>query len=391
MSTTPNRIYCDHAATSWPKPESVYLAMDRYARDQGAAAGRGGYLRAVEAGRCVTTARQAIARLITVADERRIVFCSNGTDALNLALHGLVRPGDHVVTTTAEHNSVLRPLAWLARRQGVAVDHVGCRPDGRVEVAQLLAAIRPTTRLVAVVHASNVTGAVNDIESLAAECQQRSVLLLVDAAQSVGQWPLQVSSIGPDLIAAPGHKSLLGPIGTGWLYVGPRAERELQPIRQGGSGGDSEREEPPAELPERFEAGNLNVPALVGLEAGVREVERLGIAHLQSHHARCTQQFLDGVVGLPGVQLVGPRAKDRRVGVVSLLVEGYDPQELAGLLDGEFGIETRAGLHCAPRLHQSIGTFASGGTVRFSFGNSTTEGEVAVAIEALRALTGAGS
>jgi cysteine desulfurase family protein len=365
--------------------------MDQYARQQGAAAGRGGYLRAVEAGRCVTAARQAIARLIGVADERRIVFTSNGTEALNLALHGLLRPGDHVVTTTAEHNSVLRPLAWLARRQNVDVDHVRCGRDGRVEVAELLAAIRPSTRLVAVVHASNVTGAVNDIESLAAECHRRGVLLLVDAAQSVGQWPLQVSSLGPDLIAAPGHKSLLGPLGTGCLYVGARAEPQLQPIRQGGSGGDSEREEPPAELPDRFEAGNLNVPALVGLEAGVREVERLGVAHIQSHHAQRSRQFLDGVAGLPGVHVVGPGTTERRVGVVSLQVEGYDPQELAGLLDGEFGVETRAGLHCAPLLHRSVGTFDSGGTVRFSFGNSTTEGEVTVAIEALRALTGATS
>lgn len=390
------RIYLDHAATSWPKPEAVYTAMDEYARRCGAAAGRGGYLRAVEAGRRVTAARLAIARLLRLTDERRIVLASNGTDALNLAIHGLLRAGDHLVTTDAEHNSVLRPAAWLSRHQGVQVTHVPCGPTGRVEVADLLAALRPETRLLAVVHASNVTGAVNDIESLSAECQRRGVLLLVDAAQSVGQWPLEVSDAGPDLVAAPGHKSLQGPLGTGWLYVGPRAERQLQPTRQGGSGGDSEREEPPAELPERFEAGNLNVPALVGLEAGVGAVERQGVATIQQHHAECRQRLIAGLAGIPGITVVGeargrsPGEGDRRVGVASITLEGYDPQELAGILDGEFGIETRAGLHCAPRLHRAVGTLATGGAVRFSFGCSTTDDDIDAAIAAVRAIAGLG-
>jgi selenocysteine lyase/cysteine desulfurase len=263
-----------------------------------------------------------------------------------------------------------------------------------VEVADLLAALRPTTRLMAVVQASNVTGAVNDIEALAEECQRRGVLLLVDAAQSVGQWPLRVTDAGPDLLAAPGHKSLLGPLGTGWLYVGPRAETCLQPTRQGGSGGESEREEPPAELPERFEAGNLNVPALVGLEAGVCWVERHGVVAIQRHHAACRLRLVGGLAGIAGVTVVGaagegsPPEADLRVGVASITLEGYDPQELAGILDGEFGIETRAGLHCAPQLHRAVGTLATGGAVRFSFGHSTTDDDIDAAIAAVRAIAG---
>lgn len=405
------RIYLDNAATSWPKPESVYQAVDRYQRENGAPAGRSGYVEAVEASRIVSEARRLTARLLDVSDPRRIVWAQNGTDALNLALHGLLRPGDHVVTTDVEHNSVLRPLHWLAEHRSVDTTYVPCDGAGWVDPGEIERAIRPTTRLIAVTHASNVTGAVQDLAAIAEISRQRGTLLLVDAAQTLGQWPLGVSSeagiadvpgksgvssqaaepparglAGVDLIAAPGHKGLLGPLGTGFLYVGPRAEPLLDTVRQGGTGTSSEDERQPRELPERFEPGNLNVTGLAGLAAGLAHLLETGVEAIREHHGRLTQRLIDGLDGVGGVRRHGPATVDRQVGVVSFEMSGYDPQELSALLDASFGVQCRAGLHCAPRLHRSLGTLDRGGLVRFSLGWRTTADEIDAAVEALEAL-----
>ena len=408
------RIYLDNAATSWPKPESVYQAVDRYQRENGAPAGRSGYVEAVEASRIVSEARRLTARFLGVSDPRRIVWAQNGTDALNLALHGLLRHGDHVVTTDVEHNSVLRPLYWLAEHRSVDTTYVPCDGAGWVDPGEIERAIRPTTRLIVVTHASNVTGAVQDLAAIADLSARHGTLLLVDAAQTLGQWPLSISGepgissdpgvsggagvsteapgelgrglSGVDLIAAPGHKGLLGPLGTGLLYVGPRAEPLLETVRQGGTGTSSEDERQPRELPERFEPGNLNVAGLAGLAAGLAHVLDTGVEAMREHHGRLTQRLIDGLDGVGGVRRHGPATADRQVGVVGFEVSGYDPQELSALLDASFGVQCRAGLHCAPRVHRSLGTLDRGGLVRFSVGWRTTADEIDAAVAALAAL-----
>jgi cysteine desulfurase / selenocysteine lyase len=383
MSPTP-RIYLDNAATSWPKPEAVYQAVDRFQREIGAAAGRGSYAEALESGRLVETARAGVARLIAAGDPRRIIFTSSGTDGLNLALHGFLGPGDHVVTTTAEHNSILRPLRELEERSGVTVTRVDCDAAGQVDPDDMRKAIRSETKLVAMIHASNVTGSLQPAAEIGRIAHERGAALLIDAAQTVGHLPISVDELGVDLLAAPGHKGLLGPLGTGVLYIRPGLEASLRSFRQGGTGTRSEEDRQPESLPDKYEAGNLNVAGLAGLAAAIEFLETRGISAIRRHELKLLERFLAGLKQIQGVTVSGPKKIDDRVGVVSLRVEGYDPQEVAAVLDATYGIQVRPGLHCAPLMHKAIGAFAGGGTVRFSFSPFTTADEIDAALTSLR-------
>lgn len=383
------RLYLDNAATSWPKPEAVYQAVDDWQRRVGAAYARGTSAAADESRAIVDRARRGIATLLNEPDPRRVLFANSGTDALNTALFGWLRDGDHVVTTVCEHNAMLRPLHWLASGKSeiqIEVTHVGCDADGRVDPNAVAEAIRPNTRLAAVVHASNVTGTVQPIEAIAAETRKRGVRLLVDAAQSLGRWPIDVAKLGADLLAAPGHKSLLGPLGTGTLWIASGIENELRPLRHGGAASGGELLELPNALPDRYEAGNLNLPGLAGLAAGVEHVLEQGINKVQSQLAVGRRQLAEGLASIPAVTLYGPSDTAQQAGVVSFSVEGYDPQEMAALLATIAGIDCRAGLHCAPRLHAALGTVERGGLVRFSPGTETTAAEIDTAVEAVRQL-----
>lgn len=378
------RIYLDNAATSWPKPEPVYAAVDRYQRDIGAAAGRGGYDSAGDAQRVVSRARIGVARLLGVAESRRIVFTGSGTESLNLAIFGLLGrcEGGHVVTTVVEHNSVLRPLAELRGAKRLEVDYTRCDEAGRVDPAAIAERIRPTTKLVVVTSASNVTGALQDIAAIGAVCRERGVPLLVDAAQSIGHDGLDVEACGVSMLAAPAHKGLLGPLGVGVLYLAPGLEDQLAPLQYGGTGGNSDQETPPSSMPDRYEAGNFNVPALAGLAAALDWRND----HPKSDSAAsATARLVAGLKELPGVRLLGPGADEPRAPVVSCSLEGYDPQELAAILAAS-GIECRAGLHCAPRAHDALGTTASGGTLRLSPSFATTDAEIDAVLEAMRQL-----
>lgn len=377
------RIYLDNAATSWPKPESVYAATDRYQRSCGAAAGRGVYREAQEAERLVSGTRQRLAQYLGVTNPHEILFACNGTDALNLALHGLLQTGDHVVTSVVEHNSILRPLRRL-EDFGVRVTRVGCDTAGQIDLEHYTRALQTPTRLVAVLHASNVTGAVQPIEEMARLAHDQGALVLLDAAQSLGHLDLDWRYLGADLIAGPGHKGLLGPLGTGFLWVHPQIAGQLRPIRQGGTGTDSESDRQPDSWPDRFEAGNLNVPGIVGLGEGLRFLREQGTAAIQDHERTLTQEILEGLATIPHVRYWGPRDVQRRVGVVSFAVDGYDPRELATLLDTSFAIQVRAGFHCAPLLHRALGTDALGGLVRASWGPFSTRDDAAAFIRALQ-------
>jgi cysteine desulfurase family protein len=382
------RHYLDNAATSWPKPLAVAAAMNDYMRDSGVSMGRAATRRGAALQQVIDRCRSRAARLLGTSDPQHVVFAFNGTDALNLALHGLLRPGDHVVTTDAEHNSVLRPLRALADRCGIEVTRVGVDAEGVVDPRAVVQALRPSTRLLAITHVSNVTGAIQPLEPILAAARERGVRTLVDAAQSAGHLPLDVAALGIDLLACSGHKGLLGPLGTGLLCIAPGVEAELVSLRQGGTGTRSEDDVQPERLPDRFESGNHNAVGLVGLEAALAWIEERGVAALRSHEQSLTAALLDGLHALPRVSLYGPREVERRTGVVSLTIDGFEPQEAAAILDSQFSVECRAGLHCAPRMHRALGTIQHGGTVRLSLGALSTRDDVDAAVSAVAALAG---
>jgi len=381
-----DRIYLDNAATSWPKPEAVYRAVDDYQRRIGAPAGRSGYAEAAEAERIVVSCRKKIAALLGAADPSRIIFTQNGTDSLNLALHGLLRSGDHVVTTVCEHNSVLRPLSFLGER-GVAATYVTCDGQGYVDPDAVRKAITPQTRLIALIHASNVTGAIQPVAAVGRIAADHGVFYLVDAAQSLGHVPIDVTSIGCHLLAAPGHKGLLGPLGTGLFYLAPGLEQHVLPTRQGGTGTRSDEDRQPDTLPDRYESGNLNVPGIVGLEAGISYVTQLNQQAAQNQGRAFIERLLSRLTGNSRVRLYGPRSGDNRLGVVSLNIVDYDPQELAALLDSQWSIQARAGLHCAPRMHAALKTTPRG-TLRLSVGHFTNEAQIDAALAAILEIAG---
>lgn len=382
------RIYLDNAATSWPKPEAVYAIVDRYQRELGAPAGRGAYREANEVERGVNEARRRVAALLHAGEPRRIVFTANGTDSLNLALHGLLRPGDHVISSVVEHNSILRPLQTLHEQREVQFTLVGCDTAGSIDPDEIRRSIRSDTRLIALIHASNVTGAIQPLADVGRLAHEHGLLFLVDAAQSVGHLPVEVDELQADLLAAPGHKGLLGPLGTGVLYIRPGVEQQLWPIRQGGTGSRSDEARQPAELPDRYESGNPNAPGILGLGAGVAYLQQRGLEDLRRHESELTSRLVARLAEIPGVTIYGPREAAQRVGVVSISVAAYDPQELAMLLDAACGVQVRAGLQCAGLLHRTLGTAAGGGTLRFSLGPFTTAADVEAAAEAVQQACG---
>ncbi len=382
--------YLDNAATSWPKPEGVIAAMDRYHRELGVAAGRGATRAASEVDSVIARCRLRAANLLGAESSERIVLTFNGTDSLNVAMHGVLKVGDHVIASTLEHNSVLRPLSELRQRLGIETTLIAPESNGRVEPTKFREALRPNTRLIALLHASNVTGIVQPIEEVGTIAKQAGALMLVDAAQTAGHRLINVSDLPLDLLACPGHKGFPGPLGTGLLYLRPGVEQHVASFRQGGTGSASEDERQPEQLPDKFESGNHNVPGLFGLEAALSWVQEKQVATIQRHEQLLRRALLDQLCGLPNVTLFGGDVADEQaVGVVSLTLDGFDPQDLAAILDADFDIQTRAGLHCAPGAHRSLGTLVSGGTLRVSVGATTTLVEVRHFVESLRQIGGA--
>jgi len=375
-------IFLDNSATTFPKPESVYREVEIALREIGVGPGRGGYARGLAATRLVFEARETVADFFGIADSSRLIFTHSATEALNLALLGLLREGDHVVSSTMEHNSLVRPL-HLAARRGVAVSWVAGDANGFVDPARIAAALLPATRLVAITHCSNVTGTLQDIGALGALAKNAGALLLVDAAQSAGVVPIDVGSMAINLLAVPGHKGLFGPPGSGFLYVGEGVE--LDPLIVGGTGGYSIGFEQPSALPERFESGTLNTPAIAGLKAGVEFIRATGLDAIRTREASLVGRLVEGLRGIPRLTLHGAVPLERHCGPVSFTVAGIDPAQIAFRLDQEYEICVRAGLHCAPEAHRTIGTYP-GGTVRVSPGFFTTESDIDIFLRALRAI-----
>jgi selenocysteine lyase/cysteine desulfurase len=382
MMPAPARRYLDNAATSWPKPPAVLAAWEHAARVVGATAGRAAYREAVEADAIRGTARAALARLLGGVDPARIALPAGCTLALNQAIHGLVHPGDHVIASAADHNASLRPLAELERRGVIRLSVVPCDGLGRVDPDAIGRAWRTGTRLVVCSHASNVTGAVQDVAAIAATAHARGGLLLLDAAQTFGQLSLSAATLGADLIAAPAHKWLLGTGGLGMLWARPGVEPAS--FIQGGTGSGSDSLEMPSTFAERHEAGTPDVPALAAVAAAVAWLEAGGTAAIA---ARCRGLAAAAAIRLREQRGVRVYAAEGGPPIVSFVVEGYDPAEVAAILEQASGLQVRAGFHCAALVHGPLGT-AAGGTVRASFGPFNTDDDVAALVEAVAMLAG---
>jgi cysteine desulfurase/selenocysteine lyase len=386
--TAARRRYFDNAATSFPKPPAVAQAVADYLRNIGASAGRGVYREALQSRQILDDCRAALRQLFNCRPEDEVIFTLNGTDALNLAIKGLVRAGAHVVTTALDHNSVLRPLSALQEQAAIRWTATPVDPVSTLlDPDDIAREIRDDTRLVVINHASNVTGVLQDIAPLASLCRSRGIPLLLDAAQSAGHVPIDFSGLGLDLLACPGHKGLLGPLGTGILIIRAGLADQLQTWREGGTGSESERPVQPATGPDKFEAGSHNAPGIAGLLAGVRWVLSRGVENLRQHELHLCRRMIDGLRQIRGLRFFGPHQAQQRVGVFSVRVEGLTPEELSAALEERFGILTRSGLHCAPLAHRTIGTAASGGTTRFSFGPFLEEEDIDTALEALAQLS----
>ena len=373
-------IYFDNAATSWPKPPAVADAVTAQFTGAGGNPGRSGHRFSIAAARILEDAREGLATLFHVKNPGRIAFAHNATHALNLAIFGVLRPGDRVVTSGVEHNSVMRPLRHLATA-GVDVVVARCAADGSLDVDAVENELRAGARLLVTTHASNVTGTIMPIAELAAIARTHGVTYLVDSAQTAGTMPIDVEALGLDLLAFTGHKGLLGPTGTGGLYV--REGIELAPLVRGGTGSESANEVQPDFMPDMYESGTANVSGIAGLAAGVSFLSEVGVDAVQAHERELVTRFFEAAAAVPGITMYGPADPMRRCGIVSFTLAGISPSEIALLLDEPFGIMARAGLHCAPAAHRTLGTFPAG-TVRFGFGWFNTVAEVDTAVDALR-------
>lgn len=378
------QIYLDNASTSFPKPRQVAQAMYDYVSGCGCNIGRGGYGGAYRTEGTVLRTRQQLCRLFHGPDSRCVVFTKNITESLNVLLKGLLRPGDHVLVSAMEHNAVMRPLTQLTRH-GVSFDRAPCRGDGSLILEELPRLLRDNTRAVVMLHASNVCGTLLPAAEVGAFCRAHGLLFLLDTAQTAGAFPIDMEALGVDALAFTGHKGLMGPQGTGGFLIRPELAQQLEPLLSGGTGSVSHSEDVPSFLPDRFEAGTLNLPGIMGLHAALTWLEDTGIDAIRAHEQALTQQFLRGAAAIPHLRLSGlPDALDRAA-VVPVVPENTDPSFVADALDREFGIQVRVGLHCAPNAHKTLGTYPTG-AIRFSFGPYNTPRQVDLALEALDTL-----
>jgi cysteine desulfurase family protein len=388
MPATP--YYFDHAATSAPKSSAVIAAMTSYLEHSGKSMGRGSYQESVQLDREIMQTRVLLNRFIGGQNANHVIWCQNGTDALNLAILGMIQPGDHILTTSLEHNSVLRPIQHLVETQRVTCEELSPLARGVVtadQVHEAIAAHKP--QLVICTHASNVTGITQPIAAIGEVCQRAQIPFLVDAAQTVGHLPINMLEQKIDLLASSGHKGLGGPLGTGFLAIGESCAQKLKPIRFGGTGSSSESAQQPQQLPDRFESGNLNVPGILGLKAALEEAGRTSPRLRRLHEIALIELLLTSLKVIPGLQIFEPQVSaENRIGVISVTSEVLDPHTLGQILDTDFQIQVRAGLHCAPHAHRHYGTLESGGTLRISIGHTTTPVAIEYLTQALRTILG---
>lgn len=376
-----NLIYLDNGATSYPKPDDVYTFMDSFYRRFGVNPGRSGYDLCMETGALVDATRKMLAGFLNGSDPNRLCFSYNSTDALNLIIFGMLKQGDHAITTTIEHNSVLRPLYHQNKFNGVEVDYIPFDTNGFVDPDDIKQKIKANTRLVIVNHASNVIGTVQPVGAIGRICREYGVPFAIDASQSAGKVPIDIEQLHIDVVAFTGHKSLLGPTGIGGLYV--RQGVDIRHTRAGGTGVRSADRMHLEEYPYRLEYGTGNIVGIAGLHAGLKWIEKKGIDQIHHHEMRLTRMLIDGLSEIDGVSLHCQDELVDHIGVISFNIDGMEALNTGTLLDGEYNIACRTGLHCAPLAHQQLGTAQIGGSVRIGIGPFNTEDHIKTAIEAV--------
>jgi cysteine desulfurase family protein len=370
--------YFDNAATSYPKPEEVYRVLIDTMKNKGGNPGRGSHTMALDAAREVYSTREKLAKLFNIEDPLRIAFTQNATMSLNFAIKGTLNSGGHVITTSLEHNSVLRPIFSMEDENNVEVTVIEADSHGEIEIRSIEAAIKENTRAIIMTHASNLTGTINPIEEIGKITKKNNLLFVVDASQSAGVQDIDVEKMDIDILCFTGHKSLFGPMGTGGIYL--KNGVDIRPIMEGGSGSQSKLRRQPRNMPDILECGTLNAPAIAALGAGVDFIMDVGIENIRNHEEEITAAFIDGLNSIEGVKIYGPR---NGAPIVTINMEGIDSSDLSSILDEEYGISTRPGMHCAPLAHKSIGTYETG-AVRFSFGYFNTMKEISYALNALK-------
>ena len=373
-------IYLDNAATTYPKPECVYNAIMDCMKNYSANPGRAGHKLAMKAAREIYDTRENIAKLFNVDNPMNIVFTNNATDSLNLAIKGIVNSGDHIITTSMEHNSVIRPIKSL-EKNNIENTVVECDKDGFLNIEDIKNAIKPNTKLIVTTHASNVCGTIIDIEAIGKIAKENNILYLVDASQTAGVYDIDTKKINVDMIAAPGHKCLLGPQGTGILYI--REGLELNILKEGGTGSKSEDLFQPNLLPDKYESGTHNTPGIVGLNEGVKFILEKGIDNIRKHEEDLCNYMLNRLEEVPNIVIYGPKDSKKRAAVISINIGNMDSGEITFILDSEYDIATRSGIHCAPLAHKTLGTLEQG-AVRFSLGYFNTKEDIDKAIDALK-------
>ncbi|HMN13139.1 MAG TPA: aminotransferase class V-fold PLP-dependent enzyme [Bellilinea sp.] len=380
-----NRIYLDNAATSWPKPPQMLSAMQHFSADLGANPGRSGHSLSVDSARVIFECREQLAALFNATQPERVIFGLNATDGINLALYGQLQPGDHVITSSMEHNAVMRPLQSLVAR-GVQVTEIECYPDGTLDAAKILPALRGNTKMLIFTHASNVCGTLLPIRKIGEIAHNNGLLLMVDAAQTAGSIPIDMQADNIDLLAFTGHKGLYGPMGTGGLILGDRVDvSQMHSIRQGGTGSHSGSMTQPEFLPDKFESGTLNAIGIAGLNASIGWLMERGIQRIQSDEQMLTAMLLDGLSAISGVKIYGTRDPQKQTAVVALNIKSWDPADAGTHLEEDFGILCRIGLHCAPAAHRTLNSFPRG-SIRFSLSRFSTPEEIEKTVAAVAAL-----
>ena len=376
-------IYLDNAATTFPKPTAVYQNVMDAMKNYGANPGRGSHAMAIKGAKVIYETRELLAQLFNLDDPLRVIFTFNATDGLNLAIKGLLKPGDHVITTSMEHNSVLRPVTEL-QKKGVEVTIISCGLDGNVNVIDIENAIKSNTKLIITTHVSNLTGNIFPIEEIGNMCKLHHIPYLLDAAQSAGVLDIDVKKYNIDFLAVPGHKGLLGPQGTGALII--NSDIQMDQLKEGGTGSESSSLNQPNFYPDKYESGTLNLPGIAGLNAGLKYIINRGTKSIYSHEKDMLDLFIKEIKKNPKIKIYGPENICDRCGVVPVNIIGVDSSEVSYLLDTKYNIAVRSGLHCAPLAHKTIGTEKIG-AVRFSVGPFTKETEIFAAVKALNEIS----
>ena len=376
------RLYFDSAATSFPKPESVIEAVTNYMKNYGTNVNRGGYQSAYSTASVVYDTREKLCHLFDFAPCENVIFTQNITYAFNMILKGYLKRGDHVLVSAMEHNAVMRPLVQL-QKQGVSFSRIPCTKQGDLIVEEVETLIQSNTKAIILTSASNVCGTRMPLKKIGELCERYGLTFIVDSAQEAGVFPISMKEMKIDILAFTGHKGLLAPQGIGGFLISDKIAKEVEPLITGGTGSASDSEETPEILPDKFEAGTLNLPAIFGLNASLQYLNDVGIEEIQKKELKLTKQFLEGIKTIEGIQVIGHEELENRVPVVSIQCNWMDESELAFLLDSEYGIMTRVWMHCAPNANKTLGSFPRG-TIRFSFGYENTKEEVEQVLQAIR-------